>query len=62
MFTGPEDYWLPLSPSSFNDDLRRENGWKRRQQDSSERKRGKQKMSKSVSRNDKEVTERNLED
>lgn len=25
----PEDYWLHSSPSSFNEDLRRKNGWRR---------------------------------
>ncbi len=39
MFTGPEDYWLHSSPSSFNEDLRRKN-WKGRKEDRRERKSG----------------------
>lgn len=29
MFRGLEVYWLYSSPSSFNEDLRRKNGWQR---------------------------------
>ncbi len=34
----PEDYWLHSSPSSFNEDLRRKNGWRREKKDRCERK------------------------
>ena len=40
MFTESDDYWLHSSPSSFNEDLKRENGWRRRKEDLHDRKRG----------------------